>query len=182
MKVLITAILIAILFSGCCPSVTESITSNTTYRDTTFTPPPIEGQGEEYDPEFWNAIYGELERLSLENDSLRGLPPDTVKVLEQLQAKPFRGRWEIFKVTPNGDSVWVTFRLKNGNGTFDYRVIGAPVKAKIPETNTVKVQEKQPTWYEKIWADFENVFLVLGGLAVGIVIGVLFQRFRLKVV
>lgn len=180
MKTFITAILIAILFSGCCPEITEVQRTTTTQRDTTITPPPVEGGGEDQDPEFWNALYGELNRLYSENDSLRGLKPDTVKVTEYLKSKPFVGKWEIFKVTPSGDSVWITFRLKNATGEFDYKVVAAPIKATLTDTETTKIQEKQPTWWDNIRAYFKYIIVALLSLAIGFGGGFLFGKFRLR--
>lgn len=178
MKVMVAAILLAIFFSACCPEIQEVEKTKIVYRDTLLTGPPIEGSGVSVDPEYWDLINAELFRLYSENDSLKGLPPDTVKIKEAISGKTFKGKWEIFKVTPSGDSVWVTFRLKNAEGKFDYRVVAAPIKAKLTDTETTKIQEKQPAWYEKIWSDFKDVILV--GLLVLVALGWAWDRFRLR--
>lgn len=173
----IIALAIALL-AGCCPTVTESITSNTTYRDTVFIPQPVDGSGISVDPEYWEAVNAELIRLYSENDSLRGRVPDTAKIKEYIKAKPFSGKWDLVKVTPSGDSVYIVFKLKNADGTFEYRFVAAPIKAKLADTNTLKVQEKKPEWYETLWADFKDVILVILLVLVGL--GWAFDRFRLR--
>lgn len=178
-KVFFIVVLGAIILSSCC-SVKETISSRITSRDTTFYLPAIAETLTVADAEFniWadntiNALWTEIDSLQNVIYNLSG-----VDVPANKRTKPRlpRGEWKVDFITKRGDSIWVTFVLKNGDGTFTYREVPGVVKVRVNDTQTDTTKEKELAWYEKIWRDFKDFILV--GLIFVMGIGLLWQRFK----
>lgn len=168
------AVLIGFCNTGCC-STKDSITVTTIERDTTIYPPAIIDSmttfdsSDEYIRQWYN---DELNRLYQENDSLRGFRPDTVRIRETIPQNLFDRLWVDSMVTYNGDSITISHKVVGKLSTFTYKVVPSVIKVKITDINTLKVEEKQLNWFQKIIRDAKTALIVIESFI--ILIGAIF--------
>lgn len=182
MFIVLAVIITTAFFCGGCCSTKDTLSSTTTTRDTTITPPAVhDSVNTDYDRAIERWLMDQIKRLATENDSLRGVKPDTIKTKEYLPTKPFKHEWKAFKVTIKGDSIWVTFRYDNGSGTFVFKEVSGKITVPITSTNTASTSERQDPWYLRLWYSIKDGFLVLSLIANIIFIFVVFVFAKAKV-
>lgn len=150
----IIAILLVVLFEGCCPS-SEITTITITERDTVFIPNPIIDSVSATDNGGIDLLYDFIYALQRENDSLMGVPAR----IEYRNSNPLNYEATGFKVN-KGDSVFVTFRYKGGSKSFFWKVIPAKIHATLNDTDTHSVKQYEPTFFERLWTNIKNFILV----------------------
>ena len=159
-------ILVLFYFGGCCHSK-DILTSFTTERDTSIQPSVVHDSILVFNEDYGQELNDQINQLYQEIERLQGRKPDTVLITKFLNGQSFKHQWSGFKVTQRGDSIWVTFKYDNGNGTFTFKEIPVKINVTITDTHTTAIKQYDPTWYEKLWNDFKDVILIAFTLIIG---------------